>query len=227
MNIALNIRSVLDDLPSHVTLVAISKTKTIEEIMEAYQTGHRIFGENKVQELTYKYEQMPKDIAWHMIGHLQSNKVKYIASFVELIHSVDSLSLLKEIDKQAKKNNRVIHCLLEVHIAEEETKFGLNDEEVLKLVESPELKTLENIRVAGLMGMATYTDDNNQIRKEFRHLSTLFKTLKESIFVNKPEFKEISMGMSSDYLIAIEEGSTLVRVGGKIFGERNYNAGNH
>ena len=227
MNIALNIRSVLEELPSQVTLVAISKTKTIEEMMEAYQTGHRIFGENKVQELTNKFEQMPKDIAWHMVGHLQSNKVKYIAPFVDLIHSVDSLNLLKEIDKQAQKNNRVINCLLEVHIAEEESKFGLNDDEVIKLIESPEIETYVNVRIVGLMGMATYTDDNNQIRKEFRHLSTLFKTLKESNFKNKPEFKEISMGMSSDYLIAIEEGSTLVRVGGKIFGERNYNAGNH
>jgi pyridoxal phosphate enzyme (YggS family) len=224
MNIALNIRSVLDELPSKVTLVAISKTKPIEEIMEAYQTGHRIFGENKVQELTNKYEQMPKDIIWHMVGHLQSNKVKYIAPFVALIHSVDSLNLLKEIDKQAKKNNRIIDCLLEVHIAEEETKYGLGDDEVISIIGSPEIKTLENVRITGLMGMATYTDDNNQIRKEFRHLSTLFKTLKESHFANKPEFGEISMGMSSDYLIAIEEGSTLVRVGSKIFGNRNYSA---
>jgi PLP dependent protein len=224
MNIALNIRSVLDELPTHVTLVAISKTKTIEEIMEAYQTGHRIFGENKVQELTYKYEQMPKDIAWHMVGHLQSNKVKYIAPFVDLIHSVDSLSLLKEIDKQAKKHNRVINCLLEVYIAEEETKFGLNDDEVIKLIESPEIETYMNVRIVGLMGMATYTDNNNQIRKEFRYLSTLFKNLKASHFADHPEFKEISMGMSSDYPIAVEEGSTLIRVGSKIFGERNYSA---
>jgi PLP dependent protein len=224
MNIIHNIKSVLAGLPPHVTLVAISKTKPVEEILEAYHTGHRIFGENKVQELTFKYEHMPKDIAWHMVGHLQSNKVKYIAPFVQLIHSVDSLNLLKEIDKQAIKYNRIINCLLEVHIAEEETKFGLSDDEVFTLIESPEFGKLANVKIVGIMGMATYTDNEDQIRKEFRHLSTLFKKLKSTIFVNSPEFKEISMGMSSDYLIAVEEGSTLVRVGSKIFGERNYKA---
>jgi hypothetical protein len=222
MIIAQNIQSVLGELPPHVALVAISKTKTVEEIMEAYQTGHRVFGENKVQELAYKNEHLPKDIEWHMVGHLQTNKVKNIASFVHLIHSVDSLHLLKEIDKQAKKYNRIINCLLEVHIAEEESKFGLTDDEVFKLIESPELDQYINIRIAGLMGMATYTEDSDQIRQEFRHLSALFKKLKATKFANNPEFKEISMGMSSDYRIAVEEGSTMVRVGGKIFGERKY-----
>jgi PLP dependent protein len=226
MNISANIRSILSELPKNVKLIAISKTKTNEEILEAYNAGQRIFGENKVQELAPKYQQLPKDIEWHMVGHLQSNKVKYIAPFVHMIHSVDSLSLLKEIDKQAKKNNRKIHCLLEVYIAGEETKFGLNDQEVYQLIESTYFSRITNVIIAGLMGMATFTDNKDQIRKEFRHLYELFKALKTSKFSGNPGFKEISMGMSSDYMIAIEEGSTMVRVGSKIFGERTYGSEN-
>ena len=223
MDIASNIRLVLAELPKDVKLVAISKTKTVEEILRAYQAGQRIFGENKVQELVSKYEQLPKDIEWHLVGHLQTNKVKYIAPFVHMIHSVDSMLLLKEIDKQAKKHNRIISCLLEVYIAKEETKFGLSDQEIYELIESPYFTESKNVRIAGLMGMATFTDNNDQIRHEFQHLAMLFKKLKESKFADNPEFKEISMGMSSDFLIAVEEGSTMVRVGSKIFGERNYN----
>ena len=223
MNIALNFRSVVAEIPAHVKLVTISKTKPLEEIMEVYQEGHRIFGENKVQELVRKFEQLPKDIEWHMVGHLQSNKVKYIAPFVHLIHSVDSLNLLQEINKQAIKYNRTINCLLEVHIAEEETKFGLDDDEVYKLIESQGFKDCSNIHLAGLMGMATYTENIDQIRKEFNHLHELFMNLKKTKFSDNPEFKDLSMGMSSDYKIAIEEGSTMIRVGSKIFGERNYN----
>lgn len=222
MAIAENIKTILSGIPSHVTLVAISKTKPLEAIMEAYNSGIRIFGENKVQELTSKYEQLPKDIEWHLVGHLQTNKVKYIAPFVSLIHSVDSLSLLKEIDKQAKKNNRIIRCLLQVYIASEETKFGLSEEELNELVHSEELASLSNVSICGLMGMATFTDNTSQIRKEFNSLSLIFQRLKETLFANHQEFKEISMGMSSDYRIAIEEGSTMVRIGSDIFGERNY-----
>lgn len=222
MAIAENIKTIQSGIPSHVTLVAISKTKPLEAIMEAYNSGIRIFGENKVQELTSKYEQLPKDIEWHLVGHLQTNKVKYIAPFVSLIHSVDSLSLLKEIDKQAKKNNRIIRCLLQVYIASEETKFGLSEEELNELVHSDELASLSNVSICGLMGMATFTDNTSQIRKEFNSLSLIFQRLKETLSANHQEFKEISMGMSSDYRIAIEEGSTMVRIGSDIFGERNY-----
>jgi len=221
MDIALNFRSVLSELPIHVKLVTISKTKTVAEIMDVYREGHRIFGENKVQELLNKFKQLPKDIDWHMVGHLQSNKVKSIAPFVCMIHSVDSLNLLKEINKQAKKCNRIVNCLLEVHIANEETKFGLDDQEVFELIESPEFNECNHVHISGLMGMATFTENNNQIRKEFNHLNELFGHLKRSKFSNDLEFKELSMGMSSDYKIAIEEGSTMVRIGSKIFGERN------
>jgi PLP dependent protein len=223
MDIASNIRSVLAKLPKEVKLVAISKTKTVEEILQAYQAGHRIFGENKVQELVTKYQLLPKDIEWHLVGHLQTNKVKFIAPFIHLIHSVDSMSLLTEIDKQVKRHNRIINCLLEVYIAKEETKFGLSEQEIYEIIESPYFVEFKNVRIVGLMGMATFTTNIDQIRKEFQFLIKLFKKLKTSKFSNNPDFKEISMGMSSDYLIAVEEGSTMIRVGSKIFGERNYN----
>lgn len=190
--------------------------------MEAYRAGQRIFGENKVQELVPKRDQLPKDIEWHLVGHLQSNKVKYIAHFVSLIHSADSLGLLMEIDKQGQKFNRVINCLLQVHIAREETKYGLDEQELQTLITSPNFLAFQNVRVAGLMGMATFTDNEQQVRKEFRYLAEIFKKLKATNFKDNEDFTELSMGMSSDYRIAIEEGSTLVRVGSKIFGERQY-----
>jgi pyridoxal phosphate enzyme (YggS family) len=207
-------------MPAHCTLVAVSKTKPAEAIKEAYDAGQRIFGENKAQELTGKYETLPKDIQWHMIGHLQSNKVKYIAPFVSLIHSVDSFKLLEEINKQGVKVNRVIPCLLQVHIAEEETKFGFSEEEILDLLKTASFNTLNNIKVVGLMGMATFTDNVDQVRKEFRSLKTIFEKLKSSSLPSQIEMEELSMGMSGDYKIAIEEGSTMVRVGSAIFGNR-------
>jgi pyridoxal phosphate enzyme (YggS family) len=223
MGISDNIKTTLAEIPSHVKLVAISKTKPVEDILEAYQAGQKIFGENKVQELITKHEQLPKDIEWHMVGHLQSNKVKYIAHFVHLIHSVDSINLLTEINKQGQKHKRVINCLLQVYIASEETKFGFSEEEIKQLINSDTFSALTNISICGLMGMATFTEDTKQIRNEFKKLNNIFTSLKNSIFRNNSEFKEISMGMSSDYNIAIEEGSTMVRIGSKLFGERNYN----
>lgn len=223
MSISSNIKSILSELPQGTRLVAISKTKSVEEIMEAYDAGQRIFGENKVQELVPKYQQLPKDIEWHLVGHLQTNKVKYIGQFIHLIHSVDSLSLLIEIDKQGKKNSRIIDCLLQVYVAKEETKFGLNEQELHKIIDSPNIKAFENVRITGLMGMATNTDNQEQIRSEFRQLADLFHELKATKFKDNPEFKELSMGMSSDYALAVQEGSTLVRIGSNIFGERNYN----
>jgi len=222
MSIQTNIQEIKSSLPQHVTLVAVSKTHPVEVIMEAYSAGHRIFGENKVQELVSKYEVMPKDIEWHLIGHLQSNKVKYIASFVSLIHSVDGLKLLEVIDKEAQKHNRVIDCLLQIHIASEETKFGLSADELEELLNSADYIALKNIRVVGLMGMATFTDNMEQVRMEFKFLNNLFNTVKTKYFADKPWFKELSMGMSSDYTVAIEEGSTMVRIGSNIFGHRNY-----
>ncbi|ELR71821.1 Hypothetical protein C900_02196 [Fulvivirga imtechensis AK7] len=201
-------------------LVAVSKTKPVSLLAEAYHEGVRIFGENKVQELADKYEKLPKDIEWHMIGHLQRNKVKYIAPFVALIHSVDSLKLLNEVNKQAKKNNRVIDCLLQMHIAAEETKFGLSEEELLELISSEEVGEMKNIRIVGLMGMATFTDNKEQIRREFRGLKKLFDKVSRQNTPQNVIIKELSMGMSGDYEIAIEEGSTLIRVGSAIFGER-------
>lgn len=218
MNITANLQQIKASIPEHVTLVAVSKTKSNEAILEAYQTGQRIFGENKVQELTEKYESLPKDIEWHMIGHLQSNKVKYIAPFVSLIHGVDSFKLLKEINKRAAQNERVINCLLQIHIAEEDTKFGFDEKEVIELIKSEAFQHLKNIKVVGLMGMATFTDDENQIRKEFKSLKNLFDKLQ----ISNHQFQILSMGMSGDYQIAIEEGSTMIRVGSSIFGERNY-----
>jgi pyridoxal phosphate enzyme (YggS family) len=222
MDIAGNLSDLLGEIPQHVKLVAVSKTKPNEDILKAYNTGFKIFGENKAQELNRKYSELPKDIEWHFIGHMQTNKVKYIAPFVSLIHSVDSLKLLKEINKQALKNDRVIDCLLQFHIASETTKFGFDLSEVSKLLEQKEYRELENIRICGVMGMATYTPDLIVIRNEFRKLKTIYESLKSKYFIQIESFKEISMGMSGDYEIAIEEGSTLIRVGSAIFGERNY-----
>jgi PLP dependent protein len=221
MSIKNNITLFLKELaPQNCKLIAVSKTHPAERVQEAYDAGQRIFGENKVQEITSKYEVLPKDIQWHLIGHLQSNKVKYIAPFVALIHSVDSLKLLEEINKQGKKINRVISCLLQVHIAQEETKFGFDEKELTELFNSSGLSGFDFIKIEGLMGMATLTEDNNQIRNEFRYLKKLFEQLK-SLTSTNIQMKELSMGMSSDYKIAIQEGSTMVRVGTAIFGTRN------
>lgn len=215
-----NLKKVLRNLPAHVKLVAVSKTKPIEMIQQAYDAGQRDFGENKAQELAEKQPRLPDDVRWHFIGHLQTNKVKYIAPFVTLIHAVDSLKLLKEINKQAKKNERIIDCLLEFHIAEEESKFGLNLEMAPEILKSDEFHGMKNIRICGVMGMATFTEDQDQVRREFKSLKAYFEDLKREFFQEKPEFKEISMGMSGDYLLAIEEGATIVRVGSRIFGSR-------
>jgi len=217
-----NLRQLRRNIPKHVQLVCVSKFHGMDEIREAYNSGERIFGESKVQELTAKHEQLPADIEWHFIGHLQSNKVKYIVPFVSLIHGVDSLKLLQEIDKQAQKVGRNVNCLLQVHIALEETKFGFNEEELLQLVESGDLKELKNITIFGLMGMATFTDNTEQVRSEFRTLKSLFDRIKTQEQDALPDFKILSMGMSDDYPIAIEEGSTMVRIGSKIFGQRLY-----
>jgi pyridoxal phosphate enzyme (YggS family) len=203
-----------------VQLVAVSKTKPVSAIKEAYTAGQRAFGENKVQEMAEKYEQLPKDIQWHLIGHLQTNKVKYIAPFVHLIHAVDSLKLLQEIDKQAKKYNRVIPCLLQFHIADEETKFGLDFNEAEELLQSREFIEMQNVQIVGLMGMATFTDNEEQIRDEFRNLNNYFQIIKSHYFKFNPDFKQLSMGMSGDYTIAVEEGSTMVRIGSTLFGSR-------
>ncbi|MFC4740517.1 YggS family pyridoxal phosphate-dependent enzyme [Flavobacterium ponti] len=224
MSIANNLQTIKSQLPNHVTLVAVSKTKPVSDLMEAYEAGQRIFGENKIQEMTEKWEQMPKDIQWHMIGHVQTNKVKYMAEYVSLVHGVDSLKLLKEINKQAKKHNRIIDVLLQMHIAEEETKFGLdNDEldEILNQVQNDK-KSLENIRITGLMGMATFTENQTQIKKEFLHLKSIFDRLQTLQTTNNYQPTTISMGMSGDYKLAVECGSTMVRIGSSIFGNRNY-----
>ena len=218
MSIKDNLNQIQQTIPSHVTLVAVSKTKPVEDLQEAYDAGMRDFGENKIQEMCDKYEVLPKDIRWHMIGHVQTNKVKYMAPFVHLIHGVDSLKLLKEINKQAEKNNRVIDVLLQVFIADEETKFGLDAEELNDIL-SNEIQNLPNVKVVGVMGMATFTDDENQIREEFKSLKQFFDQHQN----NHPEMKVVSMGMSGDYQMAIEEGSTMVRIGSSIFGHRNYN----
>lgn len=205
-------------IPEDVTLVAVSKTKPIADLQEAYDAGQRVFGENKIQEMVGKYEELPKDIKWHMIGHLQRNKVKYMAHFVDLIHGVDSFKTLKEIDKQAKKHDRVISCLLQARIAKEETKFGLPFDEIRSILSSEEYKELTNISIEGLMGMATFTDDQQILNEEFSSLKELFDELK----TENSQFKTLSMGMSGDYLLAIEKGSTMIRVGSSIFGARNY-----
>ncbi len=213
------IKNLYSTLPENVTLVAVSKTKPVSDVLQAYETGQRVFGENKVQEMCEKQPQLPDDVKWHLIGHLQTNKVKYMAHFVELIHGVDSLKLLKEIDKQAKKHDRIIDCLLQIYIAEEETKFGLSEEEFVEIINSEEFKNLQNIKVVGLMGMATYTEIDQQIRKEFTHLKSIFDKYKELETLNF-KLETLSMGMSGDYQIAIECGSTMVRIGSSIFGSR-------
>ncbi len=222
MSIAGNLIKIKNQLPHGVRLAAVSKTHSVEEILEAYSTGHRCFAENKVQELSAKYPLLPRDIEWHFIGHLQTNKVKYIAPFVAMIHSIDSLKLLQVVNKEAAKNNRTIPCLLQFHIAEEETKFGLSLEEAEELLTSESYALLNNISIAGVMGMATFTDNHQQVRREFRQLRTILSILKEKYFKDISTFCELSMGMSDDYLIAVEEGSTLVRIGSSIFGARNY-----
>ena len=221
MSISINLLKIKSTLPSTVTLVAVSKTKPISDLMEAYDAGQRIFGENKIQEMAEKWEAMPKDIEWHMIGHVQTNKVKFMAPFVSLIHGVDSLKLLEEINKQAKKNNRIIDCLLQVYIAEEESKFGLDEDELAGIIRFITQNSViyKNIRIVGLMGMATFTENQNQIKKEFTHLKSIFdsyQNLKSEIC----NLKSLSMGMSGDYNLAIECGSTMVRIGSSIFGTR-------
>ncbi len=223
MSVAQNILELRQQLPKHVTLIAVSKTQPATRIQEAYDGGQRIFGENKVQELVPKYEELPKDIQWHLIGHLQSNKVKYVASFVSLIHSIDSIKLLQEVNKQAFKVSRVIDCLLQIHIASEETKFGFSEEELTDLINSKKFIDLNNVRIIGLMGMATFTDNVAHVRDEFRNLKKLFEKLKSMSLTLPFDLQHLSMGMSGDYKIAIEEGSTMIRVGTALFGERNYN----
>jgi len=215
------LKKILSQLsPTQTQLVAVSKTKPNEAITELYDQGQRVFGENRVQELVAKYEALPKDIQWHLIGHLQSNKVKYIAPFVSLIHSVDSLKLLTEINKQALKNERVIDCLLQFHIAEESSKFGLDLEEAKALLSSDEFSQMKNVRIVGVMGMATFTDDMTQVRREFQTLRKIKETLAVLFFNEADSFQDISMGMSGDYQIAVEEGSTMVRIGSLLFGRR-------
>jgi pyridoxal phosphate enzyme (YggS family) len=215
-----NLTEILKSIPKHVTLVAVSKTKPIENIQNLYDVGQRIFGENRVQELEEKHQALPKDIQWHLIGHLQRNKVKYIAPFVALIHSIDSERLLDEVNIQAKKNNRKIKVLLQFYIAQEETKFGFDVEEINELFTRSSPETFDSIEFCGVMGMASFSDDENQVRSEFKKLKSVFDFLKSTYFSQNPEFKEISMGMSGDYLMAIEEGSTMVRVGSSLFGSR-------
>jgi pyridoxal phosphate enzyme (YggS family) len=220
MSIKDNLLHIKSSLPAHVTLVAVSKTKPVADLMEAYEAGQRIFGENKIQEMTDKWEQMPKDVHWHMIGHVQTNKVKYMAPFITLVHGVDSLKLLAEINKQAQKNGRIIDCLLQVHIAEEETKFGMDEQELNALLSSEEFEQMENVKVVGLMGMATFTEDRQQIRKEFTHLKSIFDRLAAQPTTVNCQLSTLSIGMSGDYQIAIECGSTMVRIGSSIFGHR-------
>jgi len=219
MSIENNLLQIKSQLPNHVTLVAVSKTKPVADLMEAYNAGQRVFGENYVQELVEKHEALPKDIQWHFIGHLQSRKVKLIAPFVNLIHGVDSLKLLYEINKEALKNNRVIDCLLQIFIAEEESKFGLDEKELTEILSSEEFKNLKNIRIIGLMGMATFTENHNQIKKEFQNLKTIFDKVSK-LKTENCQLNTISMGMSGDYQLAIECGSTMVRIGSSIFGIR-------
>ena len=222
MSISLILSSIKAELPKQVRLVAVSKYHPVEMIQEAYDAGQRLFGENHVQEMTQKYALLPKDIEWHFIGHLQTNKVKYIAPFVSLIHSVDSLKLLKEINKQAEKAQRIIPCLLQIHIAKEETKFGFSFDECREMLQQGEWKNLKNVQLCGVMGMGTFTDNVDQVRFEFHSLKDFFDEIKENVFSDNPSFREISMGMTDDYPIAIEEGSTLIRIGTKIFGKRIY-----
>ncbi|MDD4145077.1 MAG: YggS family pyridoxal phosphate-dependent enzyme [Prolixibacteraceae bacterium] len=220
MDIGKIISELKSSLPEGVKLVAVTKTKPPEIIEEAYKAGHKTFGENKVQELVQKFEKLPEDIEWHFIGHLQSNKTKYLIPFVSMIHGIDSFKILKSVNKEAGKFGRVIPCLLQFHIARESTKFGLSEEEAFEILESGTFARMENIKVAGVMGMATFTDNKEIVRSEFRELKAIFKKLKSSYFPEDPAFREISMGMSDDYDIAVEEGSTIVRIGSKIFGSR-------
>ena len=221
MSIKNNLKNIKSVLPEHVTLVAVSKTKPVNDLMEAYNAGQRIFGENKIQEMAEKYEEMPKDIEWHMIGHVQRNKVKYMAGFVSLIHGVDNFKLLKEINKQAKKSERVINCLFQIKIASEDSKFGMTPEDASNIIQSKDFAELENIKITGVMGMATFTDNQSQIENEFKQLKSTFETLKV-LNTNNCKLETISMGMSSDYPLAIDCGSTMIRVGSSIFGHRSY-----
>jgi PLP dependent protein len=220
IDIAGNILNLKSKLPSNVTLVAVSKTKPVSEILKAYNSGQRIFGENRVQELLGKRDLLPADIEWHLIGHLQTNKAKYLVPFVSMIESVDSLKLLKTINSEAAKISRIVRCLLQIHIASEETKFGFSPEELIKILDSGETNDLKYVKICGLMGMATFTSDTVKVRNEFMYLSGCFKLIKKKYFFADPLFCDISMGMSGDYAIAIEEGSTMVRLGSIIFGER-------
>ena len=222
MGIVENLQLLKDQIPGEVTLVAVSKTKPDEMILEAFHAGHRDFGENKVQDLIAKQERLPREIRWHMIGHLQSNKVKYLAPFVYMIHGVDSLKLFNVVNREAEKNNRVIDCLLQVRIATEETKFGLTREDLDLLLASDSFREAQYVRIRGLMGMATYTENSDQIRQEFQQLKRIFEELKGSTFSGMAHFDQLSIGMSGDYRLAIEEGSTMVRIGSLIFGARNY-----
>ncbi|WP_243350248.1 YggS family pyridoxal phosphate-dependent enzyme [Parabacteroides sp. FAFU027] len=222
MSVSENLNSVRQNIPSQVQLVAVSKFHPAQSIREAYECGQRVFGESRVQELTDKVNQLPSDIEWHFIGHLQTNKVKYIVPFVTMIHAIDSERLLQEIDKSAGKVNRTIDCLLQIHIAEEESKFGFSLDECREFMASGRWKQMPNIRLRGVMGMATFTDNEAQVRREFQHLTQFFREVKEKWFADEVSFSEISMGMSDDYRIAIEEGSTMVRIGSTIFGSRQY-----
>ncbi|QTE23414.1 YggS family pyridoxal phosphate-dependent enzyme [Polaribacter cellanae] len=223
MNIKENLKNIHNNIPENVTLVAVSKTKPVADLQEAYNAGQRVFGENKIQEMVEKFEVLPKDIKWHMIGHLQSNKVKYMANFVDLIHGVDKFSTLKEINKQAQKHDRIINCLLQAKIAKEDTKFGLSFEDIEEILNSSELKDLENIKIVGFMGMATFTDNQEQLNEEFSALNTFFEVQKLKTVSKNCQLNTLSMGMSGDYQLAIENGSTMIRVGSSIFGSRNYN----
>jgi len=220
MSISEKIKTLHTNLPKDITLVAVSKTKPVTALQEAYDAGQRVFGENKIQEMAEKWAQLPKDISWHMIGHVQRNKVKYMAEFVDLIHGVDSFKLLKEIDKQAKKHDRIINCLLQIKIAEEDSKFGMNVVDASILLASEEFAQLENIQIVGVMGMATFTADTAKVQKEFKNLKTAF----DDMHIKHTALRIISMGMSGDYELAIKEGSTMVRIGSSIFGARNYTA---
>ncbi len=222
MNIKESLESVRKDIPSNVTLVAVSKTKPESDLMEAYNANQRVFGENKAQEMRLKHEDLPKDIQWHFIGHLQENKIKYIIDYVTLIQSIDSLKLLIEVNKKAQKIDRKVDCLLEIDISHEQSKFGMSLQEACSMIESQEFKQLNNVRLCGVMGIGSITDEENQTRKEFKNLKQIFDTLKTKYFSNEEYFKEISMGMTGDYKIAIEEGATIVRIGSKIFGQRDY-----
>lgn len=219
--IASNIRSLKQQIPPSVRIVAVSKTKTVSDILEAYNSGQRSFGENRVQELMQKKDFLPSDIEWHFIGHLQSNKVKLVVPFIGMIHSADSFRLLKIINLEASRINRIVKCLLQIHIAEEETKFGFSMDEIIEMIRSEDLRKLNSVIICGVMGMATFTEDTEIIRKEFRYLAGCFNELRKGYFADEPGFKEISMGMSGDFKIAIGEGSTIVRIGSLIFGERN------